>query len=273
MTVDPLQEEPEASPPSRKSGKRLNIVLQCAVKGDAARLLECFSKEDDPYHDRVEGQLNSRDDQGRSAVEIACTEGHLEMLKLLLEKGSDPNMRNPNTGKTALDMACILDREDMVKELLEKGAEGDAATNRGYTALHHAAAWGKLSCIKLLIQFGSNLQVRTSHGERPRETALRYQHEKCASYLDWSEARRSLLAVIREIKENVEDVQKIQGRLTKDERMTALNACIEKQEWLDNGGENLNVEDFNKQKQTLSDILEPILIKMSEPPPEKPHRR
>ena len=48
-------------------------------------------------------------------------------------------------------------------------------------------------------------------------------------------------------------------------QMTALNACTEKQEWLDNGGENLTVDDFNKQKQVLADILEPILIKMSEP--------
>ncbi|XP_071802708.1 ankyrin repeat domain-containing protein 45-like [Asterias amurensis] len=273
MTVEPSNSETEVASQPKKSSKRLNIVLQCAAKGDAARLQDCFSKEDDPYHERVEGQLNSRDDGGRSPVEIACTEGHMEILKLLIEKGSDSNMRNPSTGRTALDMACILDREDMVKELLEKGADGDSSTERGYTALHHAAAWGKLACLKLLIQFGANLQVRTSHGERPHETALRYQHEKCAQYLNWSEARRALLAVLREIKENVEDVQKVQGRLTKDERMTALNACTEKQEWLDNGGENLTVADFNKQKQVLREILEPIVVKMSEPPPEKPHRR
>ena len=47
--------------------------------------------------------------------------------------------------------------------------------------------------------------------------------------------------------------------------MTALNACTEKQEWLDNGGENLTVADFNKQKQVLCEILEPIVVKMSEP--------
>ena len=48
--------------------------------------------------------------------------------------------------------------------------------------------------------------------------------------------------------------------------MTALNACMEKQEWLDNGGENLTMDDFNKHKQILAaDILEPIIVKMSEP--------
>ena len=37
-----------------------------------------------------------------------------------------------------------------------------------------------------------------------------------------TEARRALLAMIREIKDNVEDVQKVQGRLTKDERVSQL---------------------------------------------------
>ena len=86
MTVEPASSETEVTSQSRKSGKRLNIVLQCAAKGDTARLQDCFSKEDDPYYDRVESQLNSRDDEGRSPVEIACTEGHLDMLRLLLEK-------------------------------------------------------------------------------------------------------------------------------------------------------------------------------------------
>ena len=86
MTVEPSNSETEVASQPKKSSKRLNIVLQCAAKGDAARLQDCFSKEDDPYHERVEGQLNSRDDGGRSPVEIACTEGHMEILKLLIEK-------------------------------------------------------------------------------------------------------------------------------------------------------------------------------------------
>ena len=131
MTVEGEEVEQKPSSASNKHGKRLNIVLQCAESGDAARLQECFSNEDDPYFDRVESQINSTDDDGRSPVEIASIEGHIEILRLLIEKGSEINVRNPNTSKTALDMACILGRDDIVKELLEKGAEADLATNRG----------------------------------------------------------------------------------------------------------------------------------------------
>ena len=56
----------------------------------------------------------------------------------------------------------------------------------GYTALHYAAAWGKVQCLKILVELGSNLQVKTSHGERAREIALRYNQSECVDYLDWA---------------------------------------------------------------------------------------
>ena len=132
MTADGETTESVSSAQSgRKSGKRLNIVIQCATSGDTSRLLDCFASEDDPYHDRVEGQLNSADEEGRSPIEITATEGHIEMLRLLVEKGSEMNTRNPNSGKSPLDMSCILGKTDILRELLEKGADADFATQRG----------------------------------------------------------------------------------------------------------------------------------------------
>ena len=56
----------------------------------------------------------------------------------------------------------------------------------GYTALHHAAAWGKISCLKILIENGSNIQARTITNERAREIAVRYRQTECVDYLDWA---------------------------------------------------------------------------------------
>ncbi|XP_071507965.1 ankyrin repeat domain-containing protein 45-like [Diadema antillarum] len=273
MTVEDENAESSSSAQNvKRSAKRLNIVIQCAVSGDTSRLLEAYANEDDPYHDRVESQINSVDEEGRSPVEIAVSEGHIEMLRLLIEKGSDMNTRNENSGRSPLDMACILGRADALQELLEKGADADIATNRGYTALHHAAAWGRKDALKLLVKHGACLTTKTSHGERARDTALRYKHENCSYYLDWSEARRSLVQILTETKETIEDPQKLQGRLSKDEKMTGLNVCTDKQEWLD-ATSSPSIEDFKKQEEDLRSSLEAILIKLSEPPPEKPHRR
>ena len=54
----------------------------------------------------------------------------------------------------------------------------------GYTALHRAASWGHVDCLKVLVAQGCNLQTRNSHGERAREAAARYGQESCVDYLD-----------------------------------------------------------------------------------------
>ena len=57
---------------------------------------------------------------------------------------------------------------------------------KGFCALHHAAAWGRLPVMKILVEFNCDLQQRNVNGERARETAVRYNHTECVDYLDWA---------------------------------------------------------------------------------------
>ncbi|XP_071947864.1 ankyrin repeat domain-containing protein 45-like [Antedon mediterranea] len=262
----------EETPPSRKSSSNhKNIIFRCISTGDFARLQECFTNEADPYFDRVQDLVNKFED-GTTPIELACISGDENIVRFLMERGSNTNFRNKKSGKSALDMSCILGREEIVKALLEKGAECDMASKRGYTALHHAAAWGRIECLKILVDFGAILSVVTTHGEKARDVALRYKHVECAYYLDLSEAKRALLAVIRNMKDTVEDPQKLQGKLSKDEKMTAINLCSERQEWLETV-DKPSVEAIMKNRESLIEALEPIKQKLQEPAPEKPHRR
>ncbi|XP_071821087.1 ankyrin repeat domain-containing protein 45-like [Apostichopus japonicus] len=261
-----------SSPVSRKSGKRINIVIESAFNGDLNKLQECFTNEDNPYHERLQEQINSIDEDGRSPVEIAATEGHVEMMKFLIEKGSEQDTRNPLTGKSPLDMACILGREDIVRELLANEVKYDATSVSGYTALHHASVWDQRKCIKQLIDLDADLGAKTKNGERPRDIAVRYNHTECAGFLDLSEARKDLKNLITEIKEIIDDPQKLQGRLAKDEKMIAVNACADKQEWLDTNN-SASIKEVHRQFKELTGILEPIQAKLAEPPPEKPQRK
>ncbi|XP_002738124.2 ankyrin repeat domain-containing protein 45-like [Saccoglossus kowalevskii] len=250
-----------------------NILIECIKKDDVERLQQCYDNEEDPHYGKVDELLNKRDDDDdRAPVDLACTMGRLEILRFMIEKGVNTNIRD-HEGKSPLDFACVLGRPEIVRELLENGStEVDTATARGYTALHRAAAWDKLDCIKCLVEFGANMKMKTTHGERAKEIALRYNRTECAFYLDWAEARYELQHLCKETKETIEDPQKVLGRLTKDDKITALNACSEKQEWLETT-ENPTIEDFVQQKKEFEEILQPIQIKLSEPPPEKPHRR
>lgn len=54
----------------------------------------------------------------------------------------------------------------------------------GYTSLHRAACWGRLDCLKALVENDADLQIKTVHGERARECAQRYKQQTCVEYLD-----------------------------------------------------------------------------------------
>ena len=56
----------------------------------------------------------------------------------------------------------------------------------GYTAMHHAAAWGKLDVIKALVEGNADMQLKTIHGERPREIAIRYHQNAVTEFLEWA---------------------------------------------------------------------------------------
>ena len=60
--------------------------------------------------------INSKDEDGDTALMIASSEGHLEIVKLLLlRKGADVNIKN-NDGKTALDLAKTKEIKDLLRK-------------------------------------------------------------------------------------------------------------------------------------------------------------
>jgi len=72
-----------------------------------------------------------------SALILACTNGHIEVVKLLLEKGADVNSRNSD-GDTPLIFAVRCGHAGLVKLLLEKGADASVKGLCGQTALYWA---------------------------------------------------------------------------------------------------------------------------------------
>ncbi|KAJ8300015.1 hypothetical protein KUTeg_021534 [Tegillarca granosa] len=210
------------------------IVTHCVLKNDTERLTKSFEDPEDPYKESVEELINTR--------------------------GED--------GKAPLDLAATLGRIDFTKELIQRGADVNATTVKGFCALHHAAAWGRIGVLKVLVEANANLQQRNIHNERPRETALRYEKIECVDYLDWAEAKVSLLDTIRTAQETITDPEKVQGRLTKEDKNIVVNTCKEKTEWIETTAD-ATTQDFISQKQAIDEVFAPILQKLNEPPPEK----
>jgi ankyrin repeat protein len=81
--------------------------------------------------------LDWQDNGGFTALMIASQFGHIEVVKLLLERGAKLDLQVPS-GPTALIIASAQGNTDVVKLLLESGANKELKTLEGKKALDYA---------------------------------------------------------------------------------------------------------------------------------------
>ena len=84
----------------------------------------------------------------------AACHGRLECLRLLLERGADPNLPNAY-GSTALHDAAYHGQAQCVCELLDRGATVDPRDANGSTPLVAACATGHAAIVRALLEHGA----------------------------------------------------------------------------------------------------------------------
>jgi len=119
-------------------------------------------------------RADSTDENGIQAIHKAAEQGHLEVVKFLVdEQGCDPQATTPD-GRTTLHWACSRAQNlALLKYLVaEKGLAVDAPDENGWQPLH-VAAHGH--CHKAIMYFIGecqvNIQVQTGAGELPIDLA------------------------------------------------------------------------------------------------------
>ena len=118
---------------------------------------------------------DSRLIEGRSGVlygntlHAASAGGHTEIIQILLEKGTEVNVKDGFYG-TALMAASYRGHIEIVQILLEKGAEVNAESGRYGTALAAASYRGHIEIIQILLEKGAKVNTQTQSG--PCGTAL-----------------------------------------------------------------------------------------------------
>ena len=76
------------------------------------------------------GNINARDEVGRTLLNIAVCNGKNEIVKLLLDAGADKEIKD-NIGRTPLFTAVEYATAEIVKLLLDAGADKEVRNNYG----------------------------------------------------------------------------------------------------------------------------------------------
>ncbi len=133
--------------------------------------------------DRVDSLLRERPGQvdryapdGFTPLGLGSFFGHLPVVRLLLDRGADPNRpaRN-NLAATPLHSAVAGSHLEIARLLLEHGADADAEESGGFTPLHLAAENGNASMTELLLNHGAR-QATAENGQTPQDLAAKGGH-------------------------------------------------------------------------------------------------
>ncbi len=94
--------------------------------------------------------INRTDLEGKSPLILACENGHLDTVRLLLDNGADIDKPDIDTGATSLITAAKHGRSPIIRLLLKRGASTELLCDFGWTALMWACASKHIPAARLL---------------------------------------------------------------------------------------------------------------------------
>ena len=123
--------------------------------------------------------IEARDKDGRTALLWAAALGKVELTEMLLtrrEYGIANIGATNDRGKTALHLAAENNHVALVRLLLEYGARLNVRSDGGWTALHNAADRGHVEVASLLLECKAEVNAGTSSGMTALHWAARNGH-------------------------------------------------------------------------------------------------
>lgn len=114
---------------------------------------------------------------------LAAENDNLPAIKNLIKNGADINKKKSDTGASALIIAASEGHKDIVNFLITKKADINTTTRCGYTLLLAAAAQGWVDIVKMLILNGVQINQNSIYGFTPLMMAVWGGHAETAELL------------------------------------------------------------------------------------------
>ncbi len=115
--------------------------------------------------------LNTQDDQGLTALMIACLRDRNKVVTALLKANADLHLKD-NRGRTALHFATDNGNLSIIEALLQKGADPTVCDERIYSPFFCAVSKPDLSLIKFFLNKGVNPNITAPNQLYPLHMAV-----------------------------------------------------------------------------------------------------
>jgi len=133
----------------------------------------------------AKANINADDDHGISPVYLAL--GDLEILKYLQEHGGCVDAGSAYRGQTPLHFAISTGESvEKIKFILQNGGRDkiNSFDGDGYAPLHRAVQFGNLNVVKLLVEYGANINLAQDEElKTPLDLAEEAERPEIVKYL------------------------------------------------------------------------------------------
>ena len=171
----------------RKIGSKTDLEMK-DKNGQCALTFAClFTKELDIIKSILKAKVNVNMKQKETVdndtpLIIACREGNLDKVKLLLKYGAKPQISNKRK-VTPLHISSQHGYKEIIQLLTEKGADVCSQHQLGQTALMLSVYSGDVETVKMLIEAGSPLEAKDNGKSTVILYAFHRSEREIANYL------------------------------------------------------------------------------------------
>ena len=179
----------------KSHGQALRLLLEAGADvnsrdGNDQNLMLCLASDRSEKQVKRRGEiirillgtnldLEAKDKDGRTALLWAAALGKVELAELLLTRrdhGIADIGNTNNRGKTPLHLAAENNHVALVRVLLDYGADLHVRSDGGWTALHNAAERGHVEVASQLLKWKADVNAGTSSGMTALHWAARNGH-------------------------------------------------------------------------------------------------